>query len=245
MHRKIHTSLLAALCLAPFCAAAEPFFTGDGTTVPYKEWEFELNSTMTFAEHEPDEKSVGLEIKYGLLSRVELFLEMGYDHISKDHTGEEVMPALHGVGDSEIGFKYRFLDECAIGPKMAIEPRLGLPTANKKMGNDRMWFKIPLWLEKNWGDFSTSGGAGYVFNDADEAKNFTFAGWKVRYDLTESLNIGAEIFYQGADSTDNSDVTLANLGTVYKLNDAFNLQLGLGHSIHGEKQTVLYLGIST
>ncbi|MGD9591633.1 MAG: transporter [Candidatus Berkiella sp.] len=241
MKKLLKKSALLSLCLLPLCAHAEPFLTDDGTTLPYEDWEFELNSTLVFTNKGPDEQAFGFEVKYGLLTRVELFLEMGYEHISKDNE----IPSLHGVGDSEIGFKYRFLDECAIGPKMAIAPRLGIPTGSKHVGNDRIWFELPLWIEKNWGDFSTSGGGGAVFNDATDAKNYIFAGWKVRYQVTENLNMGAEFFYQGKDADDNRDLSLLNLGSVFKLNEAFNLQLGLGHSIHGQDQTIVYLGIST
>ena len=243
MKNILQKTALLSLCLLPFCALAHPFLTDDASTVPYKEWEFELNSTLVFAKNGPNEQGLVFEARYGLLSRVDLFLEMGYDHVSKDRDNE--IPSLNGVGDSEIGFKYRFLDECAIGPKIAIVPRLGIPTGSNDVSNNRAWFELPIWLEKNWGNFSTSGGAGRVFNDADDARSFTFAGWKVRYDITEDLNMGAEFYYQGKDSDDNRDVSIVNLGSVYKLNETFNLQLGLGHSVHGDDQTIVYLGLST
>ncbi len=232
---------ILSLCLAPHCALAHPYLTGDGTTVPYQDWEFELFSNLVFAKQGPDEKTLTAEVRYGLLSRAELFLEMGYGHVSRDYE----IPSLHGIGDSEIGFKYRFLDECTLGPKMAIEPRLGIPTGNSNVGNDRMWFKLPLWLEKNWGDFSTATGAGVLFNDAIDAKNFLFAGWKVRYQVTENLNFGTEFYYQGKDSVDTRDVSLINVASIYQLNNTFSLQVALGHSVHGPDQTIVYLGLAT
>ncbi|MBS0285824.1 MAG: transporter [Proteobacteria bacterium] len=238
---KIKKIILITLSLLPISVFASPFLTDDGTTTPFKEWEFELNSTLVFAKDDADEKSLGFEVRYGFLSRVDVFLELGYDHVSSNDED----PSLHGVGDSEIGFKYRFLDECKLGPKMAIAPRIGLPTGNHKVGNGRPWFELPLWIEKNFWRISTSGGGGVVFNDADDAKNFLFGGWKARMQFTENLNAGLEIFYQGADSDDNGDVTLVNFGSTYKLNDTFNFQFGLGHSIHGQDQTIVYLGIST
>lgn len=238
---KIKPFILVSLTLLPLSALASPFLTDDATTTPFKEWEFELNSTLVFAKDDADEKSLGLEARYGFLTRVDVFLELGYDHVS----GNDKAPSLHGIGDSEIGFKYRFLDECTLGPKMAIAPRVGIPIGNHQVGNGRPWFELPLWIEKNWWRISTSGGGGVVFNDADEAKNFLFAGWKARMQFTEDLNAGLEIFYQGKDSIDNGDIALINFGSTYKLNDAFYFQFGLGHSIHGQDQTIVYLGICT
>jgi hypothetical protein len=235
--------LTLALCATSFSAFAGPYLTDEAETVEFQKWEMEFSGTLVDAKDSPNEKGVAVEFRYGLMTDVDVFLELGYDHVSKDKNGDDVIPALHGVADSEAGFKYRFIKETCLFPQVAFAPTIGIPTGNSsKVGNGKAWYELPLWLEKNWDGWSTSGGLGVVFNDADEAKDFMFAGWKVQHDLTEQLNMGVELFYQGRDSDDSRNLTLVNLGSEYKVNDVLSLQASLGHSLHGEPQTIAYLG---
>lgn len=219
---------------------ANPYLTDDTDTTDLQSWGYELSGTYVGTHGNPNEKGFATEIKYGLFRDTELSLVLGYEHISRD----EGIPALHGIGDSEVSVKYRFFDGKNGFPSLAIAPTVGVPTGNNKVSNNRVWFELPLWIEKSWQDWSTSGGVGYVINDADEAKNFIFAGWKMQYDVFDKLNLGVEVFYQGADSVDNRDLTLMNVGAIYKICKNFDLEMSLGHSIDGPKQTVAYLGVS-
>ena len=83
-----------------------------------------------------------------------------------------------------------------------------------------------------------------MLNPTHEAKNFLFAGWKLQYQFTEDLNLGAELFYQGADSVDNRDLTLINVGSSYNLSEVLSIDLGVGHTVSGQPQTIAYLGFS-
>lgn len=74
--------------------------------------------------------------------------------------------------------------------------------------------------------------------------SFAFAGWKVKYAFTPKLNIGAEVFYQGADSVENQDTTLVNVGGDYQLSNSIKLEFSAGHNISGEQLTMAYLGLS-
>jgi hypothetical protein len=227
------------LSLLSFNVCAGPFLTDEAETVDFKKWELEFNATLTHAKESPDEKSAGFEVRFGMLPNTDIFLALGYDHISKD----DEQPALHGVGDSEVGIKHRFIRETTYTPQVAIAPTIGIPTGNQT-SNEKAWLELPIWIEKNWNSWSTSGGAGVVFNPAHDAKNFLFAGWKLQYDFTEDLNFGAELFYQGADSDDNRDLTLVNIGSSYKLSEVLSVDLSVGHSISGQPQTIAYLGFS-
>ncbi len=165
-------------------------------------------------------------------------IRIGYQHISQD----EEEPALHGIGDSEIRIKHRFIRETTYTPQVAIAPTIGIPTGGFDTSNEKAWFELPVWIEKNWNNWSTSGGAGFVINP--HAKNFVLAGWRLQHDFTEKLNLGAELFYQGADSDDNRDLTLINIGSACKLSEVLSIDFSVGHSLSGQPQTIAYLGFT-
>lgn len=177
-----------------------------------------------------------------MLPNTEISLALGYEHVSQNQNEDE--PALHGMGDSEVSIKYRFIRETTYTPQVAIAPTVGIPTGGSDTTNEEAWLEFPVWIEKNWNNWSTSGGGGFVINPADDAKNFLFGGWRLQHDFTEELNLGAEIFYQGADSVDNRDLTLINIGSTYKLSEVLSIDLSVGHSLSGQPQTIAYLGFT-
>lgn len=233
-------SLLSLLYLCSFSATAGQFLTDEPEPTDLYKTAYEISGTWVHAHNSPDEKAANIEIKYGLFKETEIFVALGYEHVSSD----EDIPALHGIGDAELGIKYRFVKAVDGLPSIAIAPTIGLPTGHDEMSNHHAWYEIPLWIEKEWDGWSTSGGFGYVINSADDARDFFFAGWKVQHDFTEKLNLGLELFYQGEDSEDNQDLTLLNFGGSYKLCRNLNLDFSVGHSVHGQEQTIGYLGVS-
>jgi hypothetical protein len=104
--------------------------------------------------------------------------------------------------------------------------------------------QLPLWLEKNWDEWTASGGGGYAYNSSPGAKNFGFVGGKIRRDLTEKLNLGLELFYQSADNIESKDVTMLIAGGSYQINNAIGVEFSLGHNVTGQNQTIAYLGFA-
>jgi hypothetical protein len=234
------TSFLPLFYFVSFTAFAGQFLTDEPEPTDLHSTAYEISGTWAHSHNSPDEKAASIEIKYGLLPETEVFVAFGYEHVSND----EDIAALHGIGDAELGVKYQFFKAVEGLPSLAIAPTIGLPTGNNDMSNRKAWYELPLWIEKEWDEWSTSGGLGVVFNSADEAKDFFFAGWKVQHDFSDKLNLGLELFYQGRDSEDNRDLTLLNVGGAYKLCRNLNLDFSVGHSIYGQNQTIGYLGVS-
>jgi hypothetical protein len=59
----------------------------------------------------------------------------------------------HGLGDIVLGAKYRFFQETASLPMMAIYPVVVTTTGdpNKGLGNGGAQIFIPIWIQKNGG----------------------------------------------------------------------------------------------
>lgn len=101
------TLLFPVLSLLSLPAFADQYLTDDADTVDFKKWQFEGSATIIHAKDSPDEKGAGLEVKFGMLPNTEISLALGYEHVSQN----EDEPALHGIGDSEVSIKYRFIRE--------------------------------------------------------------------------------------------------------------------------------------
>jgi hypothetical protein len=157
-------------------------------------------------------------------------------------------PNQHGLGDVELGVKFRFVHETDRRPQVGIFPMLELPTGNsdKGLGNGRTWWTFPVWVQKSFGPWTTYGGGGRAFNSAPGMRNYSFGGWLLQRSITDKLILGGEIFAQGAASVDSSHSTFLNIGGYYndiKLCGGCSLLFRAGHSVAGESHSEAYLGL--
>lgn len=154
----------------------------------------------------------------------------------------------YGMGDIELGIKYRFLHETDLLPQAGIFPMFYVPTgdADKGLGNGRSWGTFPLWLQKSFGDWTTYGGGGRAFNTAPGMRDYNFGGWLLQRTLNERLIIGGEIFAQGAPDDEARHATFFNLGGVYRIGAGCgdcSLLFRVGSTIAGEHHDGAYLGL--
>ncbi len=236
-----HVLTAFALTLASIPAlAGPPFLTDDPAPVDLKHSEFYVFSTY---DKTPDGKEIALpafEYNYGLLPNVQLHAMVPFARSQPN--GEATRS---GVGDVEVGVKYRFLEETETTPQVGIFPMAELNTGNsdKGLGNGKTWWRLPVWAQKSWGEWTTYGGAGYVINHAEGQKNYPFAGWLLQKDIGEKWTLGGEVFARAKDTEDGRGTTLVNLGGYYKFTPDFNLLFSAGHSVGGEKHTIAYVGL--
>jgi hypothetical protein len=118
-----------------------------------------------------------------------------------------------------------------------------LATASRGLGNGRTWYRLPLWIQKSWGPWTTYGGGGEALNSAPGQRDYPFAGWLVQRTLGKKLMLGAELFSQGATMEGARGTTLANFGGTLSFTDEFALLFSAGRSVSGERTTVWYLGL--
>src|SRR5271157_5049838 len=91
------------------------------------------------------------------------------------HTAGRVWHRGRRVGRA----KYRFIQETAKCPQIGVFPLLEVPTGNSRLGlgNGQLWARLPLWIQKSYGPWTTYGGVGYQINHAPAMKDSLFAGW--------------------------------------------------------------------
>lgn len=220
-----------------------PFLTNSPEPVNYQQWELylygNLNKNNAFLL-EPQLSAPTVEIDWGVLSDVNLHAMFTYAWAFPDR-----IPATSGPGDSELGIKYRLIHETDWLPQIGFAPLLELPTGNtnRNLGNGVPWVQLPLWLQKSWGPWTTVGGAGYALNSAPGMLDYFYAGWELQKKLNDTFTLGAEFFYQDAQSIDSSAATFFNAGGYYYFSQHTALLFSAGHTMTGTSQLLASLGL--
>ena len=234
------------LCFLGLIAAAyagPPFQTDDPEPVDFKHYEAYLFSAS-------DTTSVGsfyfgpaFEFNWGAVPDVQLHMVIP----AATFVGTPG-PRAFGIGDTELGVKYRFVHEKKFRPEFGIFPFLELPTGSARagLGNGRVWERLPVWAQKSAGPWTTYGGAGEVLNSAPGMRDFAFAGWLVQRDIGKRWTLGTEVFYhqaEGAAALSTGESTLIDAGGYYYIKKpGFQVLFMAGHSVAGQTETA-YLGL--
>jgi len=193
-------AIICSMLSAGEASAGPPFRTDDPVPVAYGHYEL---YTAAIGTHVKGDTSGGLpnvELTYGLIPNGQL--QIGGEVAFDSPAGE---PTQFGYGDTELSFKYRFIEEQKSGltPQIAIFPAIFFPTGNQRrgLGAGHASVFLPIWAQKSFGEWTTYGGGGYRINQDDSIgdKNFWFFAWLLERKVTEKLTLGGEIFYQTAD----------------------------------------------
>jgi len=241
--------LLACVFASGACLAGPPFFTDDPVPVELGHWETNNYASGTVAKGAFAGVSPGVDANYGALANVQLHLL-----VPLALTQSNGANAQWGPGDVEIGAKYRFVaaDEKDWWPQVAFYPFLDFPTGNaaRGLGTGSTHLFLPIWLQKDFGKWSTYGGGGYWLNPGPGNRNFWYAGWVVQYQATATLSLGGEIFHQTSFSTGgpgsvgfpfgSRDATGFNFGGIYDLNKTYHLLFSFGRGLENAPASNLF-----
>jgi hypothetical protein len=219
--------------------AGPPFVTDDPEPVEFKHWEVYLASAYS---HERDGDSAAVpmaEVNYGAWPELQLHMVVPFSY---DHPDGEA--SHYGLGDIELGAKYRFIKETDTMPQVGFFPLLELPTGDEKrgLGNGKAQVFLPIWLQKSFGQWTTYGGGGWWYNPGDGNKDFWRAGWEIQRQITEHLTLGGEIFLNTADSIGAEDEVGFNLGGIYDFNENMHLLFSAGRDFKGPSEFQCYVG---
>jgi hypothetical protein len=218
--------------------AGPPFLTDDPEPVEYKHIEI-----YTASQYSNDKDSVSgtaphFEFNYGIIPNVQLHLIVPFSY-----SRQNLMPTQYGLGDIELGAKYRFIQETASRPQVGIFPLIEVPTGDptRNLGSTYTRIFLPVWLQKSWGAWTSYGGGGYWFNPGPGNKNYWFTGWEIQRDLSKKITLGAEVFHSSATNPEGSDETGFNVGTMVNFDDEHHLLFSTGRDFHGPNRSSIYL----
>jgi Putative MetA-pathway of phenol degradation len=231
MHEHVMMSVFRALVFAVAMAfaghtsAGPPYVTDDPEPTDYQHYEIYLFSSGTHARDGISGAS-GIDFNYGAGPDLQLTAALPFAFDGPRGAGRAT-----GLGNIELAAKYRFAHKEGGGWDIAVFPRLFLPSSSARVGEKHFSLLLPIWLGRDWDKWSTFGGGGCQINRGGDAKDFCMAGWALTRQVTQRLQLGAEIVHQTADTKRGNSSTQIGAGWRYDLNDRCHVLGYVGPSI--------------
>jgi hypothetical protein len=149
----------------------------------------------------------------------------------------------------ELGVKYGFIKQTKRRPQIGTFPMLEVPTGNyaKGLGVGRPWYKLPIWVEKDWGPWTFDGGMGYAIVKQYQYRSYLYGGYLVKRGINKKLELAAEVFSHGREgfsAPQTQPSTLIDVGGYYHFKyPGLQFLFAYGHSVAGQTENYAYLGL--
>lgn len=214
--------------------AGPPFLTDDPEPVELGHWEFYVASQWTILRHAGSGTAPQVEVNYGALP--ELQLHVIVPAVLAWQSGG---PLQYGLGDVELGAKYRFVDEGDRRPQIGVFPLVLLATGSSErgLGAGTTQVLLPIWIQKSFGPWTTYGGGGVHLASGDDD---LVAGWLLQRKLFGEVTLGTEAFITVPLNGEPVELQL-NLGLVVDFSDKHHLLLSAGPAFGGDARAQGYL----
>ncbi|MBN2563985.1 MAG: transporter [Phycisphaerae bacterium] len=180
-----------------------------------------------------------LGLAYGLAPNVEVGVGFGGQlekrtELLDDGCEEDVDES--GIGDLEIGAKWRFIEECPLGARHALAPSVKFPTADddKGLGSgetdyDLAW--IASWSLGEKAGLHLNAGYSWVGGDDDDVVH---GGLALDYQLSEAVQWVGEVFAEEEQADGADTVVQYNTGFRMSPTETLTLDIAGGSKIDGE-----------
>jgi hypothetical protein len=234
--RWVGRTLLGVLLVAAGCGVSQaqggpPYYTNDPGTPGNKQWEINL-AYMPFlydgqsVSHVPD-----VDINFGLGDRIQLTFENAYLR-----AWATPGPGKYGLGQDQLGVKWRFYDNPDNGWAISIFPQVSVnnPDSSVRRGITPRGASVilPMEFSKKVGPIDLNWEAGY--NVVHYGSDGWIAGVVAGRDITKNLEMDAEFYSVGAFHPRISAETFG-IGARYKIHPPFILLLMAGRSVEAAK----------
>lgn len=254
--RLLELAVFLSLAGAPALhAQGPPYQTDDPVPVDYGHYEFYIFGGADGTPVEMDSTVPAFEFNWGAVPRVQLHAILPWgvaaplnSRVYAPASGQG--PTEFGLTDMELGTKIAFIKESPHFPQIGIFPMYEMPTGSysKGLGVGKVWYKLPLWMQKNRGKWLFDGGAGYQLVEQAGFRSFPYTGWLVKKELSERLELGAKVFAHGREgiaTAQTQSATLIDAGGYYhfKRNPNEQFLFCYGHSVAGQTENYAYVGI--
>ncbi len=240
--RAIETALVCAggLCAATLARCGPPFVTDDPEPVEYQHFELYLASVYQHGPGDSNGTLPHVEINYGAAPDVQLHLIAPAAFEAPSAGARQ-----YGYGDTELGVKYRFIEEAGDRPQVGVFPLVEIPTGSERrgLGSGHTQFFLPVWVQKGLGSWTTYGGGGYWVNPGPGNRNWWFTGWLIQRQVLPTLAVGAEVYHETAKVAGGGPDTKANMGIVWDLSDTSHVLASAGPVLQGPSGYQAYLAV--
>ncbi len=207
--------------------AGPPFLTDDPEPVARGHAEFNLIGQGARSAGDRS-ASLAAELNLGCADETQCHVAVP---LARDRPDGE--PARAGLGDIELGAKYRFLDSSDSGWSAATYPTAYLPTgdAHRGLGNGRAQLLLPLWVQRALGPWQLDAGVSWLFNPAAGARDVRYAGLLAQRSFGDALSLGAEVFHRSSPAAGEPSSSGFNVGAIVKLASDQNLLVSVGRGL--------------
>ncbi|HEV7218716.1 MAG: hypothetical protein ACHP8A_02585 [Terriglobales bacterium] len=233
--------------------AGPPFQTDDPEPVDFLHYELYAFGNASGTGVEMDTAGPAIEFNWGVLPNTQFHIVVPAVSVMPSNTPNYLPagagPSAFGVGDIEIGVKYKFIAETKHRPMFGIFPMIEAPNGNSNtgLGVGKTWAKLPVWVQKSFGPWTTYGGLGEEIVPQTGYRNFAYGGWLVQRNLGKKWTLGTEVFSHGAEGLATPQIrgaTLLDIGGYYYIrNPGFQILFCYGHSVAGLAETYAYSGL--
>jgi hypothetical protein len=217
-------------------------------------YEFYIFGAADGTPAEMDSTGPAVEFNWGALPRVQVHAILPWGGVFPSNNPVYLPggtgPSAFGLTDMELGVKLALIKETKHFPQIGTFTMFELPTGNfdKGLGIGKVWYKLPIWLQKNSGKWLFDGGFGYQIVPRANFRDFPYTGWLVKRELNERLELGAELFAHGREglaAAQTQRSAMIDVGGYYhfKHHPGEQFLFCYGHSIAGQTENYAYAGM--
>jgi hypothetical protein len=246
--------LILLLGIPRLWAQGPPYQTDDPVPVDLHHYEFYIFGGVDGTPAEIDSTGPAFEFNWGAIPRVQLHAILPWGMVAPSNnpvylpggTGSRAF----GLTDMELGVKIAIIKQTKNFPQIGTFTMFEMPTGSytKGLGVGKVWYKLPVWMEKDWKLWTVCGGGGYQVVPQTGYRDFPYTGWLLKRTLSERLELGAEVFAHGregfaAAQTERS--AMIDVGGYYhfKHHPGEQFLFAYGHSVAGQTENYAYLGM--
>ena len=246
--------LILLLGIPRLWAQGPPYQTDDPVPVDLHHYEFYIFGGVDGTPAEIDSTGPAFEFNWGAIPRVQLHAILPWGVVAPSNnpvylpggTGSSAF----GLTDMELGVKIAIIKQTKNFPQIGTFTMFEMPTGSytKGLGVGKVWYKLPVWMEKDWKLWTVCGGGGYQVVPQTGYRDFPYTGWLLKRTLSERLELGAEVFAHGregfaAAQTERS--AMIDVGGYYhfKHHPGEQFLFAYGHSVAGQTENYAYLGM--
>lgn len=247
--------LLLLAVLAPrLWAQGPPYQTDDPVPVDLHHYEFYVFGSADGTPVEMDSQGPAFEFNWGAVPRVQLHAILPWGVVAPSNNPVYlpggVGATYFGLTDVELGAKIAYIKETKYVPQIGTFTMFEMPTGSysKGLGVGKVWYRLPLWLQKNFGPWLLDGGAGETVVPQVQYRDFPYGGFLLKYTWGDRMEFGSEVFAHGKEglaAPQTQASTLIDLGGVYhfKRNPNHQFLFAYGHSVAGQTENYAYVGM--
>jgi hypothetical protein len=219
-----------------FAQGGPPYYTNDPGTPGNLNWEINLGYMPFLYSNQSVSHTPDVDINFGIGDRIQLTYENAWLRVQNPSSATK-----YGLGQSNPGVKWRFYDAGESGLNVSVFPQLFLNNPNDAVRRGitpaSESFLLPIEFSKKIGSVDVNFEMGYQF--VHKGPDGGLLGLVVGRDLTNKLEMDAELYYQGTFHPSENQPSI-DFGGRYKLHRPVILLFMAGRSLEATRSNQPY-----